>query len=176
MAIIECRECKGKVSDQATACPHCGAPSAVQVPQTNTNDGAAAAGKAATMGWLFLVVAIVWVFWPSSNSKDPEKEAACKPSDLDCLGNKGVVGAGVYCKKPIELLAKHSVRWTDSTFEMKFSRFRWKDQSAGQITYIGDKAEFQNGFGAYSPVTYFCDMAADNKTVLDVQVIEGRLP
>lgn len=26
MAILECKECKGKVSDTAAACPHCGAP------------------------------------------------------------------------------------------------------------------------------------------------------
>ncbi len=73
-------------------------------------------------------------------------------------------------------MAKHDVKWTDGTFEMKFSRFRWKNQSAGVITYVGDKAEFQNGFGAFSPVIYECDMASDNKTVLDVRVREGRLP
>ena len=26
MALIQCGECKGQVSDQASACPHCGAP------------------------------------------------------------------------------------------------------------------------------------------------------
>jgi hypothetical protein len=28
MALIECQECKKQLSDQATACPHCGAPKA----------------------------------------------------------------------------------------------------------------------------------------------------
>ncbi|WP_293239074.1 hypothetical protein, partial [Paludibacterium sp.] len=92
---------------------------------------------------------------------------------MSCLGNKGVVGAGVYCAKPIERLARHSVKWTDGTFELKFERFRWRDKSAGTITYIGDKAEFQNGFGAFTPVIYECDLASDNKTVLDVRVEEG---
>lgn len=28
MALVECTECNGKVSDQAETCPHCGAPMA----------------------------------------------------------------------------------------------------------------------------------------------------
>ncbi len=28
MALIKCPECRGQVSDQATACPHCGHPTA----------------------------------------------------------------------------------------------------------------------------------------------------
>jgi DNA-directed RNA polymerase subunit RPC12/RpoP len=30
MALIQCRECGRDISDQATACPHCGAPRVVQ--------------------------------------------------------------------------------------------------------------------------------------------------
>ena len=32
MAILECKECKGKVSDTAATCPHCGAPVPTQEP------------------------------------------------------------------------------------------------------------------------------------------------
>jgi hypothetical protein len=103
-------------------------------------------------------------------------DAACAKDDLSCLGNKGVVGAGVYCAREVEKLATHDVKWTDGTFGLKFSRFLWKDQANGIITYIGDKAEFQNSFGAYSPVIYECDMQSDNKTIVDVRVHEGRLP
>ncbi|MFL9967136.1 hypothetical protein PQR02_40705, partial [Paraburkholderia sediminicola] len=62
------------------------------------------------------------------------------------------------------------------TFEIKSSRFRWTDKPGGPITYIGDKAEFQNDFGAYTPVIYQCDVAADGKTVLAVRATAGRLP
>lgn len=113
---------------------------------------------------------------PSAPEKPAPTEATCKLDDLQCLGDKGVIAAGVYCQDDIERLATHSVRWTDGTFETKFSRFRWADEKAGVITYIGDKAEFQNGFGAYTPVTYECDLSPDNKTVLDVRAREGRLP
>jgi ribosomal protein L40E len=175
MTLIKCRECGTEISDKAAACVKCGAPLKNVKPKGKTGCLPVVAG---IIG-LFVIVGAL-----SSNHSDgpgntSEPKAApevCKSDDLQCLGDKGVVGAGVYCKDSIERMAKHSVRWTDGTFEMKFSRFRWADQAAGEITYIGDKAEFQNGFGAYTPVTYECDMAADNKTVLDVRVHEGRLP
>ncbi len=114
---------------------------------------------------------------PAASSEDTKPaKAECAKDDLQCNGDQAVVAAGVYCKDPVERLAKHSVRWTDGTFETKFGRFRWKDKDAGTLTMIGDKAEFQNGFGAYTPVIYECDLAVDRKTVLDVRVREGRLP
>lgn len=68
------------------------------------------------------------------------------------------------------------MKWTDGTFEPKFSRFRWKDQKAGIVTHIGDKAQFQNGFGAYINVIYTCDldMTKSPGEVVGVDVIEGR--
>ncbi|WP_234775206.1 zinc ribbon domain-containing protein [Paraburkholderia tropica] len=175
MALIKCKECGAEISDKAPACVKCGAP--VKRPESKT---------AQALGGLIVIGLIIWIgveiFGGSSKSSTNPASAqstqadTCKKDDLQCLGDKGVVGAGVYCKSPIESMAKHDVKWTDGTFEMKFSRFRWKNQSAGVITYVGDKAEFQNGFGAFSPVIYECDMASDNKTVLDVRVREGRLP
>jgi hypothetical protein len=171
MALIKCRECGTEISNKAAACVKCGAPLKVK-------------GKTGCLpvlaGLLVLgfVIGVISNHSPSHSDKsEPKTEAeACKKDDLQCLGDKGIVGASVYCKNQIERMATHSVRWTDGTFEMKFSRFRWGDKTVGEITYIGDKAEFQNGFGAYTPITYECDMAADNKTVLDVRVREGRLP
>lgn len=88
-----------------------------------------------------------------------------------------MIAAGVYCKAPIERLALHDVKWTDGFMDQKFSRFRWTDQVGGGITFVGDKAEFQNGFGAYTPMVYECDMAPDLKSVIAVRIDrEGRLP
>jgi hypothetical protein len=86
------------------------------------------------------------------------------------------VVAAVYCKGEVGKLAKHSVRWTDGALEPKFSRMRWLDKDKALITFIGDKAEFQNGFGAYTPVIYECDLNQETNMVLDVRVSEGRLP
>jgi len=172
MALIKCRECGKEISTEAAACPSCGAPPAVT---------AKVQKKSSALGWIIMLGITVggMAMCSSGGNKSNKAEPAvaeCAKDDLQCLGDKAVVAAGVYCKDPIERLAKHSVRWTDGTFETKFSRFRWADKAAGRLTMIGDKAEFQNGFGAYTPVTYECDLDNDGKTVLDVRVREGRLP
>ncbi|MEP6872703.1 MAG: hypothetical protein ABI939_12760 [Anaerolineaceae bacterium] len=61
-------------------------------------------------------------------------------------------------------------------FERKFAHFRWLDQSRGTITYVGNKAEFQNGFGAYGPVIYECDFDPATDKVLALRVRPRRLP
>jgi hypothetical protein len=182
MALVKCRECGKDVSTEAAACPHCGVPSVESTndapppaqPPSGKSKGSPIGGAIALM----ITIAVIVSMCSSGDDKNKEtkKEENCAKDDLQCLGDKAVVAAGVYCKTPIERLATHSVRWTDGTFEMKFSRFRWKNKEAGQLTMIGDKAEFQNAFGAYTPVIYECDLDADGKTVLDVRVSEGRLP
>jgi hypothetical protein len=114
----------------------------------------------------------------------PDAEAAAKKAaddacrkELACVAEKHIAAADVYCKDPIEAQAKHDVKWTDGTFETKMSRYRWSDEkSKSAVIYIGDKASFQNGFGAYTPVTYLCTLDVDTDRVIDVKVIEGRLP
>jgi len=142
--------------------------------------------KSPIPGLIGVGVVVVLVAMCSSSEKKPAAstdqeqtkpaKVECEKGDLQCNGDKAVIAASVYCKDSVERMAKHSVKWTDGTFELKFSRFRWKDKDADVITLVGDKAEFQNGFGAYTPVTYECDLATDRKTVLDVRVREGRLP
>lgn len=110
---------------------------------------------------------------PGSSSSGSSK---CAATDLECLGNAGTVSAGIRCAPEVERLAKNSMRWTDGTFEPKFSHFRWNNKELGTVTFLGDKAEFQNGFGAYTRVTYECDLSQDFTKVLDVRVKQGRLP
>lgn len=101
------------------------------------------------------------------------KEAACR-ADLQCLGDKLHVAATVRCVDPVERLAKHSAKWVDEMLEPKFSHFRW---GAGKqsVTMIGDRVQFQNGFGAYTNMVYECSLSLDGERVLDVKVREGRL-
>ena len=164
MALIKCRECGKDVSSKAVACPGCGAPPSPRAKQQQVSP----------LVSLIIITVVIGVV-VSMCTSSVNKEAGCAKDDLQCLGDKAVIAAGVYCKDPIERLAKHSVRWTDTMLEKKFSHIRWLDKSTGRLTQIGDKAEFQNGFGAFTPVTYECDLDADGKTVLDVRVREGRL-
>ncbi len=102
------------------------------------------------------------------------RDAACK-SDLHCWGEKHFVDASVKCVRPIERLAKYSSKWTDGWLTPKFSHYRWKDSKKGIITYIGDKIQFQNGFGAWQDHTYGCDFDPATGSVRGVRAVPGRL-
>ena len=123
MALIKCRECGTEISDKAASCVKCGAPVKKKSKTAETIGGLVIIGL---VGWI-----AIELFGGSSSSgpqqppaEKPVQAESCKKDDLQCLGDKGIVGASVYCKDPVERLASHSVRWTDGTFEMKFSRFR----------------------------------------------------
>lgn len=179
MALSPCRGCKVAVPSNASKCPHCGAID----PVVTTKDTLIGVGIACAL------VAVA-VFACSDSDADKEKmaaelkvaaeaqavaDAACM-TDLKCIGDKGTITAGIKCPSQIEKLAKGAVKWTDGTLEPKFSRFRWKDKAAGVVTHIGDKAQFQNGFGAFINVVYTCDLDMRNAgEVVHVGVTEGRL-
>ncbi len=190
MALIKCRECGKDVSTEAAACPSCGAPPSTTRAPTEEAASPPAEKKKAKKASLPVqiiggLVVVGLVAMCSSNATKPggkdaaqesAKPAECQKTDLKCRGEKVSIAASVYCIDPIENKAKHSVRWVDGTFELKFSRMRWTKTEGGPITVVGDKAEFQNGFGAWTRVIYECDIAEDDKTVVAVRVREGRLP
>ncbi|MDR1855467.1 MAG: zinc-ribbon domain-containing protein [Azoarcus sp.] len=178
MALIKCPECGNDVSTEAATCPKCGAPIKPAAPANLEADIKNKTNSVIQTVGALIFVGVVVAMCTSNDSDKEDKPAAkeCAKDDLQCLGDKLTVAAGIRCKEPIERLAKHTMRWTDGTFGFKFSHFRWADKDAGHVTMIGDKAEFQNGFGAYTPVIYECDMDSEGKTVIDVRVREGRLP
>lgn len=147
-------------------------------------------GAALTMGIAIIISLMILVKLPNSLKSeviethqtekvekkvktDEEGNAACK-LDLQCWGDKNSVFVGK-CKGYVEKLAKYNARWTDGTFETKFSNFKWLNQEKATLTYIGDKVEFQNGFGAYQTHLYECDYDPASNTVLDVRAWPGRL-
>lgn len=134
------------------------------------------------IGGIILVAIVAFGFKMCSGGDDkaPAEAAAPKVNDatcrkeLQCWGGKHSIGGGVYCKDPVEKLAKYSARWTDGTFETRFSHFRWLDQSKGTLPLIGDKIEFQNGFGAYQNHVYECAFDPATNQVLAVRASPGR--
>ncbi|MDA1380624.1 hypothetical protein PCI56_13705 [Plesiomonas shigelloides subsp. oncorhynchi] len=94
---------------------------------------------------------------------------------MQCWGDKNSLAASMKCDQEIERLAKNSFKWTDKTLEPKFSYHRWLDKDAGTLTYIGDKIQYQNGFGAWVNHIYECDFDPATKTVLGVRAEQGRL-
>jgi hypothetical protein len=172
MALKPCKSCKHQIDASAKTCPNCGV----------SNPGVGV--KEQIAGVVFLVI-IVFIALKTCSGGSEEKgsstaqapkvdEATCR-KDLKCWAEEKLVSASVYCKAPVESLGKYKAKWTDGTFDMKFSRYRWKNQEQGIVTYIGDKIEYQNGFGAYQPHIYECDFNPATEKVLDVRASPGRL-
>lgn len=94
---------------------------------------------------------------------------------LPCWAGKQRSLADVICKSPIQRMAKYDVKWGDGVLESIFSNFRWRNQSKGEITFVGDKVKFQNGFGAWQNSIYECDIDPETNSVLDVRIKAGHL-
>ncbi|WP_164707274.1 zinc ribbon domain-containing protein [Metapseudomonas otitidis] len=169
MALKPCRSCKHQIDSSAKTCPNCGV----------ANPGISS--KQQFIGFVGMVIVMV-VMVKTCSGGDGQKDAATPKVDpatcrkeLSCWAEEKIVTASVECKRPVESLAKYNARWTDGVLDMKFSHYRWKDQAKGTVTYIGDKIEFQNGFGAYQKHIYECDFDPSTVTVLDVRARPGQL-
>lgn len=170
MALKPCKSCKQQVDSSAKACPHCGV----------ANPGVTAGQQFIGLIILGVIIAVLVTMCAGGGDEEPVAEkpkvdpAVCR-QDLACWAEGKFASASTYCKGPIERLAKFNARWTDATFEMKFSHYRWKDKARGLVTYIGDKIEFQNGFGAYQAHVYECDFDPATDAVIEVRAQPGRL-
>ena len=109
----------------------------------------------------------------SEQKQKAADDAACRAS-LQCWGDKNAHWASSHCPEKIERLARYTHEWTDG-WGSKFDRFAWKDKQKGIVTYMGDKINFQNGFGAWIPHIYHCDYDTVAKKVVDLRIYQGRL-
>jgi len=83
------------------------------------------------------------------------------------LMNKYGISAGMTCSRKIPKLAKYDHKWTDEMFEAKFSHYKSDISSPGVLTVLGDKIKFQNGFGAWMKMEYWCKYDTQNRVVID---------
>jgi hypothetical protein len=102
------------------------------------------------------------------------EEAACR-ADLRCWGERHGVEAEVQCRRPVEGLARIDFRWTNGWLTPRFSRFRWRNEEAGVITYIGSEIELQNGFGNWVRHRYECDFDTLAQRPVEVRAAPGRV-
>lgn len=98
-----------------------------------------------------------------AGSKEAERLAAQKKADEAAEAERVAV----------QSLAKWDYEWTDSWSEPKLERYRWKDKRKGIVTYIGTKIKFQNGFGAWKHMTYFCDFDPVAKIVVSASALQN---
>ena len=83
---------------------------------------------------------------------------------MQCWGDKHSLRATIACEPVIEAQAKYDYEWTDGWLDSKFDRFGWKDKPNGVLAFRGDKIKFQNGFGAWQHMTYWCVYDPDTKS------------
>ena len=105
----------------------------------------------------------------TEEEKAQSEEAACR-FDLQCWGDKHSLRATRPCQLAIENLALYDYEWTDGLLGTKFDRFSWKDRKTGTLAYRGSEIKFQNGFGAWQRLSYWCDYDPNTQTVLDARV------
>ena len=92
---------------------------------------------------------------PTDEEREADKDLQCR-QDLQCWGDKHLLKATFACQPMIENFAKYDYEWIDGWLEAKLERFRWKDRKTGTLSYTGKKVKFQNGFGAWQRMTYWC--------------------
>lgn len=101
-------------------------------------------------------------------------DEACR-ADLHCWSERQLVFAVGPCRRAVEKMAQHSAKWTDTVSQSKFSRSAWRDEAEGVIVYMGDRVQFQNGFGAYQNHAYTCVWDSKKQEVIEVAGKQGAL-
>ena len=103
-----------------------------------------------------------------------EAEQAERDTEQQTPAQRGEVAALVRCPRRVERLAQYTHRWTDGFLEPKFNHSR-STGNRNVVTYLGDRIEFQNGFGAWQPHIYECDLNVVTEQVVAVRARPGRL-
>ena len=150
------------------------------VPPNPESDAGERTGKEFVV--LIAFLALLLAFVVVSISDDPKgaerQERAAEQAERDAEqqtpAQRGEVAALVRCPERVERLAQYTHRWTDGFLEPKFSRSR-PTGNRNVVTYLGDRIEFQNGFGAWQPHVYECDLNVVTRQVVAVRARPGRL-
>lgn len=165
MALTKCKECKKEVSSSAKTCPHCG----VKNP--------AITAKQQMGGCLVLIVISLGIglyFGTGGDDKPAETPKVCSNTDTQCNFDKNLVDAVTKCKPLVERSAKYEYEWTDGILDPIFSHSRLNSKN-NQLTFIGDKVKFSNGFNAKTIMTYSCTLDLKSKDVVDFKIAQGKL-
>ena len=93
---------------------------------------------------------------------EKREEATCR-QDLECWGEKHWLTATVACQTLVESMAKYDYEWTDGWLGSKFDKRIWRDRDAGVVSYGGNHVKFQNRFGAWQRMSYWCDYNPDTR-------------
>lgn len=161
MAMDVCKECGASVSTKAKTCPHCGAGSPTRT------------GEAARAGCVSVLIAFGLLIGFGDYGPTEEQEEISKQRcglSAKCWTDKHYVDATARCAMAVERSAKYDHEWTNGFAIPRFEATRSRAKGEGHISFGGDKARFQNGFGAWQNVSYECDYDPETQSLLDVRV------
>lgn len=106
--------------------------------------------------------------------KQQQREAACQ-ADANCSAQKAFTAeSSVNCQRNIERMARYRFKWTDGWLESKFNMIMWKDSARTVLHVSGGYLELENGFGAWQPYRYVCEVRASDNQVIDIKMAPGR--
>lgn len=109
---------------------------------------------------VFIVTFIVsYGIWGQYGQETENAEIAAKRDAEDLFPDKYAQNhhnPSYECKEAISSLAKYDFKWNDSMMEPAFNSYSWIDTDTKVIEMYGDRAQVQNGFGAYKKVKYSC--------------------
>jgi len=104
-------------------------------------------------------------------------------ADLQCAGDKYNASAAIPCERIIETRARQIAKWDykvekEHWYSPFTDSFSWTGPSHQNITFHGDQAKFQNGFGAWQRQRYSCvfNIASQKVTgaYFDMEDFEAR--
>lgn len=95
--------------------------------------------------------------------------------NLTCWAAKNLADATKQAEYFIERMAKFDYQWINNPDENKLTYYKWYDKERLIIQYTGDKIKMQNGFGAFSHMTYKCYYDTINKKMIDIKLSKGKI-
>lgn len=159
--LVVCVDCGGQVSKSAETCPHCG----LKLEPEQTPAQAAGADRIAFWRVVFFLGGALWLVSLFLGDDDSSGSATTYQTEPE----KHLRSASTACRPLIEDQARWGVEWMNSWMEPIFDRYQ---DRGNEITYRGDKARFQNGFGAWRRVDYTCIYDVPARRAVRATVIE----
>jgi len=157
MALIQCSECNGQVSDQAAVCPHCGAPVFIgtqaqdkQLPGTQSSSsdsrGSVRKGGGHVLAWIVgIIVAIPVIFVAGVY-----------------VHNKAIGPVG-WAQDNTEKALKRMMKDPDSMVVRSSYVVQKTDDSGDQLIYVCGIVDGKNSFGGYAGGSRFASKSTYSK-------------